>query len=394
MNVPAPPIDLAVLYEDNPAMYFIVDRAGTILSVNRVGADHLGYTAGELTGRPFFGIVHEADRERVRGHLSDCVRNPGDTCRWEFRKLCKDGSVVWVRELARAVPQADGGLAVLISCYDATEAKRAEEERERLIEELKRREEELGRVHGSRERLVRGFSHDVKNPLGAADGHLQLLEDGIIGRLDARQEETIRRVRRSIGSALELIETLVDLARAESGRLELQCEPIRVRDVICSAAEEYRAQAEAAGLAMHVNVAAGLPTIDSDGKRVNQILSNLLSNAVKYTERGGLTVTAEIRAREPGPTADPWLAIDVTDTGCGIPPEMQRHLFEEFSRFESDAQGGAGVGLAIGHRLAQLLEGDLTAQSRVGSGSTFTLWLPLRRTARTPHERRSPKKAA
>lgn len=375
-------------------MYFIVDPAGTILSVNRVGAEYLGYTAEELTGTSLFGIIHEADHQRVRRHLSECVRKPGEICRWEFRKVRKDGRTLWVRELARAVPQADSGLAVLISCYDATEAKRAEEERERLIEESKRREEELGRVLRSRERLVRGFSHDVKNPLGAADGHLQLLEDGIIGHLDPKQEETVRRVRRSIGSALELIETLVDLARAEAGRLELRCEPVNVGEVICGAAEEYRAQAEAAGLTMDVNVAAELPFINSDGKRVHQILSNLLSNAVKYTEHGELTVTAETRVRGPKPTADRWLAVDVIDTGCGIPPDRQRHLFEEFSRFGPDEKGGTGVGLAIGHRLAQLLEGDLTVQSRVGSGSTFTLWLPLRRQARTAGERRSRKKAA
>lgn len=116
-----------VLYEDNPSMYFTVDGAGTVRSVNRYGAQQLGYEPEELVGRSVLDVFHEDDREAVREQLAGVVAKRGETAQWEFRKVRKDGSVLWVREAANAVRDPDGETIVLIVCEDITERKQADE---------------------------------------------------------------------------------------------------------------------------------------------------------------------------------------------------------------------------------------------------------------------------
>lgn len=224
---------------------------------------------------------------------------------------------------------------------------------------------------------MRGFGHDVKNPLGAADGYLQLLEEGILGELEPRQRESVANARRAIGAALWLIEDLLELARTEVGQVEVHVTPLQVGRVMEEAVEQYRAQAEAKGIAITVDFPADLPEIESDSHRIRQILGNLLSNAVKYTDRGGVTIRARTAADGDAPGPGRWIAVDVIDTGPGIPEEEQRFLFQEFSRLKTgEGKRGAGIGLAMARRIARALDGDVTVDSEPGRGSTFTLWLP------------------
>lgn len=250
-------------------------------------------------------------------------------------------------------------------------------QRVHMFEESERRREEIERVTESRARLMRGFSHDVKNPLGAADGHAQLVEHEVVGTLTGEQKKSIRRLRRSIRSALGLIEDLVELARAEAGQIQIETVPTDVREAARELGEEYQPQAEAAGLTLRLDLPAEFPVVESDASRVRQILGNLLSNAVKYTEEGSVIVRVDIRSDPAAPHPGRWVAVEISDTGPGISVRDQGHLFEEFSRIAA-AKRGAGLGLAISRRIARALGGDLTVQSEVGSGSTFTLWLPLR----------------
>lgn len=247
----------------------------------------------------------------------------------------------------------------------------------RLLQESERRREDLERLTESRVRLMRGFSHDVKNPLGAADGYAQLLEDGVIGELTDRQKESVGRIRRSLRSSLALIDDLLELARAEAGQVEIRRAPTDVRDAVREMAEEYRAQAEAKGLTLEIRVPDEVPVIHSDTGRVRQILGNLVSNAVKYTPDGTITVAVDTREDPGAPGPGEWVAVAVRDTGPGIPRDQQHLLFQEFARIEPGTGTGAGIGLAISRRLASALGGDITLDSDAGQGATFTLWLPL-----------------
>jgi PAS domain S-box-containing protein len=245
-----------------------------------------------------------------------------------------------------------------------------------LLEESQRRRQELERTTESRGRLMRGFSHDLKNPLGAADGHAQLLEDGILGDLLPKQKESVGRIRRSIYASLRLIEDLLELARAEAGQIELNCAPADVAEVARDAVEDFRAQATTGRLGLALEGVDSVVGI-TDPMRVRQILSNLISNAVKYTPVGKVTVRVERRGDGEGFGRGEWIAVSVDDTGPGIPAEKQVQIFQEFTRLDPSAPHGAGVGLAISRRIAQILGGEITLRSEPGEGSSFTLWLPL-----------------
>ena len=243
--------------------------------------------------------------------------------------------------------------------------------------EAERRRAELERATESRARLMRGVSHDLKNPLGAIDGYAQLLEDGVMGPLVPAQRESVTRIRRSVRSLLGLVGDLLELAQAEEGQLSVRPRPTDVGAVIRDAAEEHRAAAAAAGHSLHVEIADGLPAIATDAARVRQVLGNLLSNAVKYTPAAGaLLVRAELRPRPGAPPTRAWVAADVVDSGPGIPAGREEEIFGEFARLEPDAKPGAGLGLAIARRIARLLGGDITVGDAATGGAAFTLWLP------------------
>jgi signal transduction histidine kinase len=246
---------------------------------------------------------------------------------------------------------------------------------------------QLERATESRARLMRGISHDLKNPLGAIDGHAALLEDGIKGPLNAGQQESVARIRRSVRALLGLITDLLELSKAESGHLAVKPRPTNVAEIVREAADEHRDAAEAAGHQLRTEIDDRLPTIQTDPDRVRQVLGNLLSNAVKYTPSGGQIVVRV--AERPGDghvRAARCAAIDVIDSGPGIPRDKLDEIFEEFSRLEMGTTPGTGLGLTIARRISRLLGGDISAASELGRGATFTLWLPVEP---PPSERRT-----
>ncbi|HET9983675.1 MAG TPA: HAMP domain-containing sensor histidine kinase [Longimicrobiales bacterium] len=248
----------------------------------------------------------------------------------------------------------------------------------RLLEEAERRGRELERMAENRALLLRGFSHDLKNPLWAADGFLQLLELGVRGPISAAQQECVVCARRSLGAALKLVQDLIELGRAGTGRIEVEATPTDLAGCLRDVVADHRAGAETREIRVHVDIPGELPIVPTDSARVRQIMDNLLSNAIKYTPPGGVvTVRAGLRPPSDG-GAGVWLAVDVADSGLGIRSEEQGLVFEEFARVGPLAGvPGAGIGLAISQRVAGALGGRITLQSQEGAGSTFTLWLPL-----------------
>lgn len=363
------------------------------------------------TGTSYEGSFAEAAFRRGRPELVPDLARAGRPLPGTLDRRCAGCS-------ALIVPLAEGGEAFGALClvrkagnrpFDRGDLARSEVfgnlaslafRKAKSLEDSERARLEVERVMESRARLVRGFSHDVKNPLSAADGYLQLLELGIRGDLAQAQLDGIRRSRRSIGAALNLIEDLVELARAEAGQIALHTSQVDMRRLIEEAADEYRAAAESANLRFELDLAGPVPTIETDYARVRQVLGNLIGNAVKYTPPGGrVTVRARrCEAAERPPPREPvgyWpadrasaeraqasgvdqLCIDVIDTGPGIPHALQESIFEEFIRLTTDNVRGAGLGLPISRRLARLLGGDVTVASEPGRGSTFTLRLPIR----------------
>jgi signal transduction histidine kinase len=259
----------------------------------------------------------------------------------------------------------------------AREAAEREEQAERALAESRR-------LAQSRERLMRGVTHDLKNPLGAADGYTQLLQEGVDGELAPAQRKMVDSIRRCHAAALALIGDLLDFSRAEAGTLQLSCGPEDAVAIAREAAAEYEGTARAAGHAFQAVLPdTPLPCV-TDRARLLRVLGNLLSNAVKYTPAPGRIVLEGATVREgDGAGGRRWVELCVRDTGPGIPEEERERIFDEFHRLHQGDGQGHGLGLATSRRIARLLGGDITVDQADGGGAAFRVRLPASRRAPT-----------
>ena len=216
--------------------------------------------------------------------------------------------------------------------------------------------------------LLGGLSHELRAPLQALLGHVDLLRDGRHGEPTPDQAEALDRVAHNAEKILAVIGDVLQVARIDSGYDEVIVGEVALADLLNEEADDARALAESRGLELSVDCPAGLQVV-TDGAKLRRIVTNLLSNAIKYTPEGGVRVRAA--------TQDGAIRIEVTDTGVGIPKEKWKSVFGEYVRLDASADG-TGLGLSIARRLAQLLGGRLELSSRVGEGTTFAFTLPTR----------------
>jgi signal transduction histidine kinase len=241
-------------------------------------------------------------------------------------------------------------------------------ELEVLNTELTMRSQDLEQALATRSRFYAAMSHELRTPINAIIGYNTLILDGIFGDVAPRQEEGLRRAQRAAEHLMELVNDVLDLAKIEAGRIEIQVEPTRLARVVDELLDTVRPMAEEHGTRMDTAMKGDCP-VQTDPRRVRQILLNLLSNAAKFGAGGTVTITC---MRTGG-----GVAVEVRDRGPGIPPEEHERIFEEFVQLGgADGSGGTGLGLPISRRLATLLGGSLTVQSAPGEGSTFRLELP------------------
>jgi len=363
-----------------PQLAWMAESNGWISWYNDRWFDYTGTTLEEMQGWGWQTVHHPEHVNRVLEHIRRAFEK-GENWEDTFPLRSRTGEYRWF--LSRAVPIRDAQGTVVRwfgTNTDITESMDAAAERERLLEREREARAELERVTESRERLMRGFSHDLKNPLGAADGHAQLLEAGYAGAITDAQRESVVQIRRSVRSALGLIDDLLQLAKTEAGHLDVQREPVDLRELVRDLAAAFGPQSRAKGLELDARLPDDFPQIESDAARVRQVIGNLVSNAIKYTPAGRVEIRMGLR-HNPSSPHPRCVAVDVTDTGPGI-PETKRHLlFQEFVRLEPKTAAGAGIGLTISRRIARALGGDITVESEAGRGATFTLWLPPPRDA-------------
>jgi len=249
----------------------------------------------------------------------------------------------------------------------------------RMNDELGRLYEELEAASRHKSEFLATMSHELRTPLNAIIGFSQVLQQQMYGELNARQADYVNDVLSSGQHLLNLINDILDLAKVEAGRMELQPSTFELPDLLENAASMVRERATRQGIGLTVATDSSVGAMEGDERKVKQILFNLLSNAVKFTPSGG-KVTLAARA------ADEHVVIAVHDTGIGITPEDQEKIFEEFYQVgASRTQEGTGLGLALTRRLVELHNGQLTVESELGAGSTFTVTLPLQQEGAT-HE--------
>jgi two-component system, NtrC family, sensor histidine kinase KinB len=220
--------------------------------------------------------------------------------------------------------------------------------------------------------LVATASHELKTPLTSIRLALHLLLEEAVGPLSPKQTELLVDARENAERLLAMVNNLLDLARLEQGGDHFERRSEAPADLLQEAAEAIRPRAADKGVAVKVQVAPDVPALAADRPQLEHALANLLDNALKYTEAGGqITLSAE-RAGE-------QVALCVSDTGLGIPPEHLPHLFEKFFRVPGTERGsGTGLGLAIVREIAQAHGGSVTCQSTPGTGTVFRILLPIR----------------
>jgi signal transduction histidine kinase len=304
--------------------------------------------------------------------LDDALRSEAAQGRENIRRIERFGITVTLMLGVLAL------LAAITVWWLTTRVRHLAREATLQREEAERALAETARVTEARGRLLRGVSHDVKNPLGAARGYAELLELGIKGPLNADQMRYVKGVRRSIDGALAILADLLDLARADSGGLSVERVQVDLSRVASETGEDHRPAAASAGHTIECSM-TGPVRVYSDPGRVRQVLGNLLSNAIKYTPAPGHIIVRADRVSDDPERPGDWAVVRVTDSGPGIPEDKREAIFDEFSRLH-DGTGiqGHGLGLAISRRVAGLLGGDLDVIGAPGQGATFRLWLPLR----------------
>ncbi len=264
------------------------------------------------------------------------------------------------------------------------------EEKNREVEQarssLEEKAEQLSLISKYKSEFLANMSHELRTPLNSMLVLAKLLSDNPQGNLNRKQVEYAETIYGSGGDLLSLINEILDLAKVEAGKMQVEPRDAALAELLDFARRTFSPVAEQKQLGFLTEVAPEVPaTLFTDPKRLQQILKNLLSNAFKFTSAG--QVTLRIRLAEPDERfaspelveADQVLAFSVIDTGIGIPEDKQRLIFEAFQQADgttSRKYGGTGLGLSISRELARLLGGEIRVKSARGAGSTFTLYLP------------------
>jgi len=321
-------------------------------------------SAEEYLGRRDDEIADYGDVSELIALKRDVLES-GARVRREIAVRRSDGEVRYLDVTAEPLRENGVVTGVTVAAADLTERRLAEEA-------LRRAKEEADAANRAKSDFLAVVSHELRTPLTAIIAYQDLIGSGVPGPLTDRQREYLGRIRSSAWHLLELISQLLGASRIETGREELEIVPV-TPSVLAREAVSYAmpgATAKQLRLRIELPPGADLP-FRSDPRKLRQILVNLLDNAVKYTAHGEVV----LRIERPGDA----VRFHVIDTGIGIPPEQLRRIFEPFTQVEvcdTRRNGGIGLGLAVAQRLARLLGGDLSVESRPGVGSRFTLWIP------------------
>jgi PAS domain S-box-containing protein len=212
-------------------------------------------------------------------------------------------------------------------------------------------------------------SHELRTPLTSVQMGVHLLLEGALGELTDKQNEVLQACRQDCERLDKLMRDLLDLSRIEAGESQPQLATVSARDLITTAVKELRPQVETKGLELSVDAAVELPWVVVDRLQIERVISNLVINALRHTKQGQIKISAEVR--------DGHVAVSISDTGSGIPSEYLPHIFDKFVQVPDTPTGGAGLGLTISKSIVEAHGGQISVQSQVGRGTTFTFTLPL-----------------
>lgn len=361
------------LLEYAPDATILVDAEGKIRLVNAQTERLFGYYREELMGHPIEMLIPARYRGRHvgerKGYYGDPhVRPMGVGL--ELNGLRKNGSEFPV-EISLSPVSTREGTFVSCSVRDSTERKTLE----RQLREVNAALESASRAKDS---FLASMSHELRTPLNAIIGFTGTLLMQLPGPLTGEQERQLEIVQSSARHLLSLINDILDLAKIESGKIELTLESISATEVVDEVSSSLAALAAEKRLDFTTHVTDNGNPITTDRRALSQILLNLTNNALKYTEAGSVRIDVSATSHNERSA----VAFSVSDTGIGIKPEDQERLFKAFEQLDLSSTRryeGTGLGLYLCRNLASLLGGELTVTSQFGKGSTFTFTLPRAR---------------
>jgi signal transduction histidine kinase len=246
-------------------------------------------------------------------------------------------------------------------------------ENARLFDQIAQKSRELAIASEHKSKFVANMSHELRTPLAAILGYAELMEEGIYEPLGEQSRAALARIRSNGKHLLGLINTVLDIAKIESGQFTLNIGEYSMEQVVETVRAATESLAQNKELALTTDVAKSLPTGLGDEQRLTQVLLNLVGNAIKFTDTGEVHVTAN--------AVNGCFAIGVADTGPGIPEHERTRIFEQFHQMDDShtkAKGGTGLGLAIAKQIVEMHGGRIWVDSTPGGGSTFRMELPIR----------------
>lgn len=356
---------LDTILEASPDIISLLDERGRIRHVSSAEQLLLGYRHTDPQDVELLSLVHHDDFDHVASAFIAMATGSRSQLHVRYRVRHADDRWVTVDSRAQAVVGDDGRfLGAVVVTRDVT----ARLESEERLEALRQAAEQASRAKSD---FLSRMSHELRTPLNAILGFSQLLQ---MDELAVEQNEAVEHILRGGRHLLDLIDEVLDIARIETGHLELSLRPVLVADVVNEVLELNRPMAERAEVAVQSSIDLGdSPAVVADRQRLLQVVLNLVSNAVKYNRPGGhVDISCEA-------TPEGRVRLAVADTGQGIRPEDMSRVFEPFNRLGADPSGaeGTGVGLALTKDLVEMMHGTLAVESVPEVGSTFTVELPL-----------------
>ncbi len=355
------------LFSYLPDQILVLDEAGAILEASPSVYEELGYSHDELLRMHYDDIVTSEATDTISKHLA---KNPQGTIAFHTEYTCKNGKTkpVEVRfsELFR------GAARILVTiARDASNQEAKTKRFEKAYQEM----QTLERLRGQ---YLSGIAHDLKTPLTALKGFVEILLSGKSGPLTSKQEEFLRSCSVAIGREAELVECLHQYADARIGRPVLDKGEIDVTEVLRLSIALLEPLAELNGIRMESAIDDEPMVVNGDTTALARVFNNLLSNAIKYNRPGG---NVRIEAKMHGTKK---VCISVRDTGRGIPPGEHKKIFGRYYRGKSTASddvSGMGIGLSVVKEIVQLHGGEVFVESTPGQGSTFYVLLTLTQTS-------------
>jgi PAS domain S-box-containing protein len=336
------------------------------------GAEKItGYTQGELRTMNLLDLMHPDERDAIRERFFARMGGENVPTQYEAKIITKSGETRW-NLLSVTLMQYEGISTILSTAIDITHSKRAEEQQMELA--LERQKVRLLR------RFLGDFSHDLRNPLATIGTSLYLLRKS---DMPEKRERHMDVIAQQADHLEKVVQDLLSIARLENADDAFNFMPLDINDLLRGLVKEQQAAAEDKKLNLKLTATSGEQPIMGDPSQLRRAIGHLLANAVTFTPEGG-SINMLVK------TVGDGLQIDVSDTGVGIGPDDLPYIFDHFYRADkarSTSTGGAGLGLTIAKRIIEGHDGKIDAESKLGAGCTFHIWLPARETFQFSHER-------